>query len=266
MSIKGFLANTALNISKHSSEILTALSIIGVGTTVYTAHQDTIKAEHVLDDVRYEYRKKGIYHKFTLEEKARLTWKCYIPTAISAVSTAGCIAGSHYCSHKQKEAISSAYTLSQMTLQEYQKKVIEKIGEKKERDIREEAYNEVAKRQAPMCMDINSNDVIDTGHGNTLIYDVVADRYIKSDVGYIQAVRNSLNHDLLSEMYFDWNEIRYRIGLPKAKYGDDRIVTIESPWDPHFAYDNEYLNETGQVRVNMTYNLIPKSEYEAKFR
>ena len=115
MSLKTVIAKVALGLSNHSSEILTGLSIFGVGTTVYTAHQDTIKAEHILEDERRYWRKSGIYHKFTLEEKVRLTWKCYIPTAISALSTAGCIAGSHYCSQKKKEALSSAYTLSQMT-------------------------------------------------------------------------------------------------------------------------------------------------------
>ena len=265
MSLKTFIAKTALGVSNHSSEILTFLSILGIGTTVYTAHQDTIKAEHKLEDERRYWRKSGVYHKFTVEEKVKLTWKCYIPTAISALSTAGCIAGSHYCSHRQKEALSSAYTLSQMTLQEYQKKVVEKIGENKERELREEVYKEVANRQTPPALYLNNEvDVIETGHGNTLIYDMVAEKYIKSDINYIKSVRNDLNYELMSELYFDWNEIRYRLGMPMTKYGSDRIVTAENPWKPEFSFDDEYLAETGQVKVIMTYDLIPKSEYYAR--
>ena len=265
MSFKSFLTKTAINVSNHSSEILTFLSIIGIGTTVYTAHQDTIKAEHKLEDEQSMYRRKGVYHRFTLEEKIKITWKCYIPTAISAVSTAGCVAGSHYCSHKQKEALSSAYTLSQMTLQEYQKKVIERIGGNKEKELREEVYKEVANRQSPPALYLNNEvDVIETGHGNTLIYDMVAEKYIKSDINYIKSVRNDINYELMSELYYDWNEIRYRIGLPMTKYGSDRIVTAEHPWKPEFSFDDSYLAETGNVKVIMTYDMIPKSEYQMR--
>ena len=65
----------------------------------------------------------------------------------------------------------------------------------------------------------------------------------------------------MSELYFDWNEIRYRLGMPLSKYGSDRIVTAENPWKPEFSFDDEYLAETGQIKVIMSYDLMPKSEY-----
>lgn len=235
-----------LFLSNNSPTILTCASIVGVISTVITASQDTIKAQDILHKSCPRDRK----------EAAKITWKCYIPTAISAMSTIGCIVGSHYCSSKQKKALTSAYLLSQATLQEYQRKVIERIGKNKERDIQEEVAKGLADRQMPiMGPTINNLDVIETGHGNSLFYDSVSERYFKSDLMYLQKIENDINRDIMTEMYFDWNEILYRIGQPYKEYGDTLIVDIDHPLE--FKPVPEIM-ENGQVRIVLTYKLYPK--------
>lgn len=238
-AIKLFLAN-------NSPAILTGVSIIGVLTTIITASQDTLKARDISDKAQPRNGK----------EEFKITWKCYIPTAISATTTIGCILGSHYCSVKQKEVLTSAYLLSQTTLQEYQKRVIERIGQNKERAIREEVTKAVADRQVPVIGPYNDNmDIIDTGHGNTLFYDVPGDRYFKSDINYLKTQANDLNRDVRTEMWYDWNEICYRWGLPFKKYGSELIFDIDRPFDPKFVPE---MMENGQVRINVDYELYPK--------
>lgn len=225
-------------IGKSSPTIFTCVSIAGVLSTIWTCHQDTVKDEHDRDP-----------------KHAR--WKNYIPTAISATTTIGCIIGGHYASLKQKEALASAYILSQTTLQKYQEKVIEQIGKNKARDLREEVDKEVAERQAPKLLYSQGvEDVIDTGHGNTLFYDVPGERYFKSDINYLKSKVNDLNFEVRTEMEFDWNELNYRWGLPYKKYGSELIFDVDHPLDVRYTPE---MMDNGQVRILVNYDLIPRS-------
>ena len=235
------LSNIKSFLRLNSPTILTCISVAGVASTVWTCHQDTIKDENS-GDTSWKTR-----------------WKHYIPTAISSATTVSCIIGSHYCSTRQKEALASAYLLSQTTLQEYQKKVIERIGKNKERDLREEVEKEIAEARAPKllyCQGIE--DVIETGHGNTLFYDIPGERYFKSDINYLKSVVNDLNFEVRSEMMFDWNEINYRWGLPFKKFGNEHVFDVDHPLNVTYVPE---MMENGQVRIIVDYDLIPLSEY-----
>lgn len=240
------LKTIKLFLSKNSPIILAGMGVFGTLSTVYTAHQDTIKAEHVKKQTRPRNWK----------EEFQDTWKCYIPTAISATGTIGCIIGSHYCSTKQREALASAYVLSQTTLQKYQEKVIERIGKNKARDLREEVDREIAETKAPAAYFSNPlTDVIDTGHGKTLFYDIPGETYFYSDMNYMDKQVNDLNREVRTEMYFDWNELRYRWGLPFKKYGSELIFDVDRPLEVHYEPE---LIENGQVRILINYDLYPK--------
>lgn len=240
------LKNIKMFLSKNSPLILTTLSVAGVCSTVITSSQDTIKAKNIIDKSRPKNKKELI----------KSTWKCYIPTAISTTSTIACILGSHHCSSKQKNAIASAYALSQVTLQKYQEKVIERIGKNKARDIREEVDKEVANIKSPVSIfQSQLTDAIDTGHGKTLFYDIPGELYFYSDMNYMDKQVNDLNREVRTEMYFDWNELRYRWGLPYKKYGSELIFDVDRPLE--VRYEPE-LMDNGQVRILVNYDLYPK--------
>ena len=236
-------------VRKNSSTILTVLSLAGVISTVVTASQDTAKAKDVITVTRPRNRK----------EELRATWKCYIPTAISAGTTMACILGSHYCSQKQKEALSSAYALSQVTLQKYQEKVVERIGKNKAEALRQDVMNEVAECQSPSLGIATQRTLpIDTGHGTTLFYLIPADTWFYSDKNYLDAQTNAMNRDVLTEGYFDGNEIMYRWGLPMNKLYSEWVFTATEMFEPKFSSE---LMDNGQVRVNIDYQLVPMSEF-----
>lgn len=245
------LKKIKLLIHENSPTILACLGIIGVFGTIITAHQDTLKAEDILCNSDISLRNK-------LDE-LKVTWKCYIPTAVSASTTVACIVGSHYCSAKQREALASAYVLSQTTLQKYQEKVIERIGKNKARDLREEVDHELAEYKAPTASFLSQmTDAIDTGHGRTLFYDIPGERYFYSDVNFMDAEKNKMNSEVRTEMYYDWNEINYRWGLPFKKFGDQMIFTVDHPFEPKYKPE---MMENGQVRILVNYDLIPLSSY-----
>jgi len=241
-------------LNKNSPIILTCMGIFGTISTVYTAHQDTLKAEHVKKETRPRNWKEEIQD----------TWKCYIPTAISATTTISCIVGSHYCSSKQREALASAYLLSQTTLKEYQRRVIEQIGKNKERALMGETVNAVAEMRSPAAYFSNPlTDVIDTGHGKTLFYDVPGERWFYSDMNYMDKQNNDMNREVRTEEYFDWNEIYYRWGLPFKTFGNQMIFTVDHPFEPRYEAK---IMDNGQIRVNIYYKLISLDEYLNKKR
>lgn len=238
-TVKGFL-------TKNSPTILSIFSIAGVCSTVITTSQDTLKANNIIEESRPKNKRELI----------RCTWRCYIPTAISATSTIACILGSHYCSSKQKNALASAYALSQMTLQEYQKKVIERIGKNKARELREDVDKEIGNIKSPVAVfQSQLTDAIDTGHGKTLFYDIPGELYFYSDMNYMDKQVNDLNREVRTEMYFDWNELRYRWGLPFKKYGSELIFDVDRPLE--VRYEPE-LMDNGQVRILVNYDLYPR--------
>jgi len=248
------LKTVKLFLSKNSPLILACMGVAGTIMTVYNAHQDTIKAE----DIKKQTRPRN------LKEEIQDTWKCYIPTAISVTGTIGCIIGSHYCSSKQREALASAYVISQTTLQKYQEKVIERIGKNKSEALREEVMNEVAEYQSPKYgITTNKFLPIDTGHGTTLFYLIPADIWFYSDKNYLDAQTNAMNRDVLTEGYFDGNEIMYRWGLPMNKLYSEWVFTATEMFEPKFSSE---LMDNGQVRVNIDYQLTPLSEYMKRGR
>lgn len=253
MNIKDFANNAKLYLSQNSSTILTGLSIGGVGLTIYNAVQDSRKADYIC--AKHNPKSK--------REEFELTWKCYIPTAISAATTVGCIIGSKIASDHQKEAISSAYLISQATLQKYQEKVIEQIGVNKAAKIHDDVIEEVSRDQRNVLYSDGgmAGHVIDTGHGNQLFYDMPSKTYFKSDTNYIMAQVNKLNHEVRTEMWFDQNEILYRFGLSGLKYGHEMIFDVDHPLDPSYVPE---MMENGQVLINIDYELIPKSLYSER--
>lgn len=252
MNFKGFISTAKLFLSNNAPNILTITSCVGLGVTVYNTVQDTRKAEVICRREKPE----------SFKEEVRLTWKCYIPTIVSTFLTGGCIIGSRCASSKQMKNISSLYLSSQALMQEYQRKVIERIGVNKEREVYDEAVTAIADRQAPTQLYSDggmAGEVIDTGHGNTLFYDEIARIYFKSDINYLKNAKNDLNDEILSgEMYYDWNEIMYRWGLPCMTYGKDRLITTEHLFKPRFVPE---MMENGQVRIVISYDLVPASEY-----
>ena len=256
MNFKGIVNTAKLFLTNNAPNILTVTSCLGLGATVYNSVVDTRKAMCICRREKPE----------NLKEEIQLTWKCYIPTAISAIGTGACIIGSRRSSAKQMKDMTSLYLSSQALMQEYQRKVVERIGVNKEREVHEEAIKAIADRQAPPQLYSDggmAGEVIDTGKGNTLFYDEVAKVYFKSDINYLKSVRNDINDEVRTEMYFDWNEIMYRWKLPYLTYGCDRLVTSEFKFDPKFVPE---MMENGQVRIVISYNLLPASEYFSKER
>lgn len=233
---------------KHSPEILTGIGIAGMITTTVIAVRATPKAIRLLD----EEKKVQNTDKLKLVDVVKTTWKCYIPAGITGTISVICIISASSVNHRRNAALTAAYTLSESTLREYRKKVIETIGDKKEETIRDAVAKECLERTP-----VENKEVIITTKGDTLCFDVISGRYFKSDIDKLKKVENELNYQMRSEMYISLNEFYYAIGLDPIKVGDDL------GWNINDGYID--LNFSSQLATDGTPCLVIDYAYGPRY-
>lgn len=197
---------------RHSPEILTGVGIAGMVTTTVMAVRATPKAIRLLDDEK----KRQNVDKLEPADVVKTAWKCYIPAAVTGTVSVVCLIGASSVNARRNAALTAAYTLSESTLRDYQKKVIETIGEKKEQTVRDAVAKERLEKNP-----VENKKVIITAKGETLCFDVVSGRYFKSDIDKLKKAENELNRQMRDEMYISLNEFYYEIGLEPVKLGED---------------------------------------------
>lgn len=209
-----FVKTIKVALVKRSPEILTGIGITGMISTTVLAVRATPKAMRILDD-HTGYNHDGVMEKPTKKEAVKLTWKCYIPTAVTGGLSVVCLVGASTVSTKRNTVLATAYTLSESVLRDYQEKVIEVIGEKKEQGIRDA----IAKDKIDSNPVANQSIII-TSKGETLCYDMISGRYFKCDIDRLKKIENELNHKILAEDYIALNDLYFEIGLPPISMGE----------------------------------------------
>lgn len=244
---------------KHSPEILTGIGIAGMITTTVMAVRATPKALELINEERLhraDNDESFIYGSSPLPMKdtIKLTWQCYIPAAITGCLSISCLIGASSVNVRRNAALATAYTLSESALKEYQGKVIEVIGDKKEQSIRDAVAKDRIDRDP-----VTSREVIITERGNTLCYDVISGRYFKSDIEKLKKVENELNRQMRDEMYISLNEFYYEIGINPTSMGDDIGWNIEHGYiDLNFS---SQLADDGTPCLVINYQVAPRYEY-----
>lgn len=262
MGAKGLVANVSHGIVKHSPAILTGLGIAGGVTTVVLAVRATPKAMYLLDQAREAKRIMPLPEDAEIEDDVTLTvgetvkaaWKCYIPAAVSGAVSIGCIIAGQTVNSKRNAAIAAAYGVAETALTEYQTKVIEKIGTKKETEIRDAIAQDHVKENP-----VSKNDIIITGKGEMLCYDDVGGRYFESDVESIRKVINDLNAEMIQENYISLNDFYYAIGLSSTSLGNDMGWNISDGLiDVVFSGS---ISDDGRPCIVISYRVMPRFDF-----
>lgn len=196
-------------ISKHSPEILTGLGLASMVTSTVLAVKATPKAVELIQKEEYE-RKERLKPK----EVVQTTWKEYLPAASFGIGGIICIICGCRIGTKRGAALATAYAVSERTLRTYRDKVIETVGEKKEKEIRQKVAQESVDKNPPV-----ESKVIITQKGNTLIKDEYSGRYFRSDLDSIRKASNELNREMLHNNYISLNQWYSAIGLEMIKDG-----------------------------------------------
>ncbi len=256
-----------ITIKKHSPEILTGIGITGMVTATILAVKATPKALILIEKelskqnqiLRDEAEENGCEEckqvsKLSVIEMMKTTWICYIPAGVTGILSVGCLIGANSVHIRRRAALVAAYSLSESALKEYQEKVVETIGEKKEQTVRD-AVAKDKMQQNP----VTAHDIIITESGNTLCYDVISGRYFKSDIEKIKKAENELNRLMRDDMYISLNDFYFEIGLRDIKLGDDLGWNIQDGYiDLNFS---SQLASDGTPCLVIDYNYGPKYDY-----
>lgn len=212
-NLAGIVKNVQNAVVKHSPEILTGLGIAGMLSAGYLAVRATPKA---LENIE-EAKKEQDVDKLPPVEVIKATWKCYIPAVALSTVSAACLIGATSVNLRRNAALATAYKLSETALTEYREQVVETIGEKKEKTVREKV-NQKQIDKTP----VSKSEVYVTGKGESLCLDPLSKRYFKSDIDRIRKAENELNKRLLHDIVgsASLNEFYDELGLERTDIGD----------------------------------------------
>lgn len=238
-------------LSKHSPEILTGIGIAGMITTTVLAVSATPKALNLIDI----QKKKLKTDELTTLETIQAAWRPYVPAISLGVVSTACLIGASAVNAKRNAALATAYAISERTLVKYKDKVIETLGEKKEKEIRDKIAQDEVNENKP-----SSSQVIITGKGNSLCMDSINGRYFRSDIDKINKAVNELNRQLTYQNYVSLNDFYYELNLNGVKNGsllgwnlDDGLIKVDF---------SSCLAEDGEPCLVIDFEKMPKYDYD----
>lgn len=250
MNASKLIKNVQTSMKKNSPQILTGIGIAGMITTTIMAVRATPKAMFLIEEAEME---KGD-EPLTPVEAIKAGWTCYIPSMIVGGVSIACLIGASSVNLRRNAALATAYTLSESALKEYQEKVIEEIGEKKEEAVRDRIAKDHIEKNP-----VTKNEVILTEKGEALCYDMISGRYFKTDIDKLRKAENDLNRQMRDDIYVSLNEFYYAIGLDPIKIGDKIGWNIDRGYiDLNFS---SQLTEDGRPCLVLDYHVGPNYDY-----
>lgn len=245
-----FIKDVQKVMAKKSPEILTGIGLTGMVISMGLTVKGTIKAVKIVEATKEEL---GV-EKLTVKETAKATWKCYLPAAITAVTSGACIILSDSVAMRRNTALATAYKICETGFIEYKDKVIETFGEEKDKVIREQIAEDKMK-ETPVV----NTEVLVTKQGDTLCFDSLSGRYFKSDQNLIDKAVNYLNRRMNLEMYISLNDLYDELGLPRTETGD------LLGWNMNTGLIDialrGHISEDGQPCLLLRYDVEPRYDY-----
>ena len=257
LNLSKFTKNVKTSLSRHSPEILVGLGIAGMITTTVLAVKATPKALQLIDEKKKELE----VDKLTPLETVKTTWKCYIPAAVTGGAAIACVIGANSVNAKRNAALATAYKLSETAFSEYRGKVVEEIGEKKERRVRDKVSEEQIKNNP-----ISKTEVIVTGRGQTLFFEPLSHRYFYSDMEKIKRAENNLNKQIICDAFdhgVSVNDFYEEIGIPGTATGDSLGWKVDNLIDiyPSPQMAEEGTEYEGQPCIVLSHGNPPKYDF-----
>lgn len=248
--VKAGLKQIGKFVDSNSPVILTGMGLAGMITTVVFGIKATPKAEKII-----KCEESQLERPLTKVEIVKHTWKCYIPTVAMGAASAACIIGGQSVSLRRNAALAGLYAFTDNTLKEYQDKIIETVGEKKNTDILDGMAKDIVDQNP-----VNELNVIRAG-GDHLCYDPLTGRYFRSDIELINRAMNNLNKCLIDDRYETLNDFYYLLGLPEV----DSIVGEDLGWNTDKLLDlgfSSQLASNGEPCIVLRYDVAPKFDYQ----
>lgn len=246
----------------HSPEILTALGITGMASSMFMVAKATPKALKKIEEAEKEKHNDLNPDEFsvgkeplTRMETVKAVWKTYAPAAITFTTSTACIVGAHSINARRNAALVTACQLSTTALNEYKEAAVEIVGEEKAKEIRDKIVEEKKETIAnnPTTYIISSDEDIH-------IYEPISNQEFKSTTNKVEKAMIEMNKRLTTgcEHCISLNEFLNELKLKSSVVGNNIGWTASNVIDLTFEAD---INEHGKPRLNIVYLNPPEHGY-----
>lgn len=268
MKIKDTITKTfgkiKLGFVRHSPEILVVAGVAGVVASAVIACKATTKLNDILEQTKNDVDKihecvgrTDLAEPYTEDDsKKDLTIvyvqtgvklvKLYAPAVILGALSIASIVGSHYILKKRNVALAAAYATVDKGFKEYRKRVIEKIGDEAEKELRygikaktiEETVTDEDGREIKVEKNVTETNLMPSPYAR--IFDELNpnwERDSEYNLMYIRSVESNFNDKLKSCGYVFLNEVYDALGFPKTKTGQI-VGWVYDPDNPEHDGDN----------------------------
>ena len=244
-------------VNENSTTLLTGAGVAGtIGTAVLTGRASFKAAKLIEDETKtintaVEDDQDPVYLSRT--EKAKIVWVHFIPPVVVGAATITSIVLAHRISSKKLAAIAVASTISERALQEYKDKVTEKLGVRKETEIREGIAQDAVTKNPP------SGQVIIAGSGDVLCFEPLTGRYFNSTIEQIKAAENKVNYEIIHFDYCSLSHFFDEIGLRPTDYSDMVGWNVANRLDIDFTTT---MAEDNRPCLVIGFKKMPSLEYD----
>lgn len=250
MNIPELTKVVGLYISKNSPTILTGVAVTGVlATTVYAVKGTPQAAQDI------SFAQSEQLEILTKWEIVRLTWRYYIPALCIGAATIACIVGANSISTRRNAALVSVYSLTEKALHEYKTKVVETLGEKKERAIRDDIAQDRVNAEP-----VSTREVIITGNGDVLCFDTLSSRYFQSSIENMRKAQNDINEQVINDSYATLNDFYQKLGLRDTTLGEDLGWKTDKLMDITFSTT---MSDDNRPCIALEYPVKPTDDYHS---
>lgn len=240
--------------AENSPAILTALGVSGTITTAYLAAKAAFKSVDVLREAEEAKREEHFsnvsnqetgepeekeFEGLTTQEKVEAVAELYIPAVVSGALTITAIILAARVQERRNAALASAYCTIKESYTEYRAKNVEKLGKKKEQELRDEiAQDRVSRTSAS-----RSVVFITKKGGETACQDAWSGRFFTSSRNQVDRAVNEFNAQVLRDGYGSLSEFYHLLGIPSTTdsdyigWRDDKIMEID--WSAVIDKDDE---------------------------
>jgi hypothetical protein len=234
-------------------------------TTTVLAVKATPKAMELIEEaqVRKHADIHGDYHDLgreplTAVETVKAAWKPYVPAAITGTLSIVCLIGASATNYKRNAALATAYQVVSTTLADYKEQVVESIGEKKEKTIREK----VAQKQIDRMPEHSQQPVIITGAGDVWFIDPMSNQEFLSDIEKVRKIFNDLNYRMVvgMEEYISLSELYDELGIERTAVSDELGWNLGKSGQIEFTM-HACTRKNGQPALMLEYLVAPRRDF-----
>lgn len=242
-------------LTDNSPVLLTSVGVAGTIATAVLTGKASFEAAKIINEVENNPLTTTDY-ALEPKEKVELVWKLYIPPVVVGAGTVSAIILANRIGTRRAAAMAAAYTISEKAYTEYREKVVEKLGETKEQEVRDEIAQQRVNANPP------NNEIIIVDNGDVLFLESYTGRYFKSSMETVKKALNDTNYQMYSDMYASLGDFQQRIGLPRTALSEEVGWTVEDKIDIEFSAT---LTEDQRPCIVMNYIVAPVREYH-RFR